>query len=333
MRAKRFSALLLTGIFLFTIMTGCTTTPEKQEAPMIFNSNNETVNPKDYTNPINPVAEGADPFILMHDGVYYLYSTNAVDQGYLVYSSTDMQNWQSHGLCLKKEDVHGDFGFWAPEVMYYKGKFYMVYTSQEHLGIAVADSPLGPFVQEEKKFLNEVNEIDGHFFIDEDGSVYLYFVRFSGGNVIYGAKMQEDMTAYDESTVTELLVAQYPWERQQDRVMEGPSMIKRDGTYYLTYSANHYQSQDYAVGYATSASPLSGFEKYEDNPILHKKGDIVGTGHHSFTTSTDGKQLYIVYHRHFSTTQVHPRMTCVDKVGFTPNPNGGADILVVDGPT
>lgn len=330
---KCLLALLLAGILTIT-MTGCKEeTPEKAEANMIFNTTTETVNPKDYSNPVNPVAEGADPFMLLHDGTYYLYSTNAASEGYIVYSSTDMQNWESHGLCLKKEDVQGDFGFWAPEVMYYKGKFYMVYTAEEHLGIAVSDSPLGPFTQKEKKFLNEVNEIDGHFFIDEDGSVYLYFVRFSGGNIIYSAKMKEDLSGYDESTVTCLLVPQVDWEFKMARVMEGPSMIKRDGTYYLTYSANHFESQDYAVGYATCDTPLGRFVKYSDNPILHKAGDIVGTGHHSFTTSKDGKQLYIVYHKHFSTTAVHPRMTCVDKVSFSPNPEGGPDILVVDGPT
>ena len=74
-------------------------------------------------------------------------------------------------------------------------------------------------------------------------------------------------------------------------------------------------------------------KRYENNPILQRKGDIVGTGHHSFTTSTDGKQIYIVYHRHFSTTEVHPRLTCVDKVYFQKNPEGGPDLLVVDGPT
>lgn len=331
---KPFFTLLFSSIFLLTIISGCTATPEPKEAPMIFNSNQKMGNPNDYQTPINPVAEGADPFILMHEGVYYLYSTNAVDQGYLVYSSTDMQTWENNGLCLKKEDVQGDFGFWAPEVMYYNEKFYMVYTAEEHLGIAVSDSPLGPFTQETKGFLSEEKSIDGHFFIDEDGSIYLYFVMFTGGNVIYGAKMKDDLSGYEENTVTKLLEAQYPWERVMERVMEGPSMLKRDGIYYLTYSANHFQSQDYAVGYATSKNPLSGFEKYIDNPILHKNGDIVGTGHHSFTTSVDGKQIYIVYHRHFSTEAVHPRMTCVDKVIFQPNPEEGEpDLLVVDGPT
>ncbi len=109
-------------------------------------------------------------------------------------------------------------------------------------------------------------------------------------------------------------------------------MLKHGGKYYLTYSANHYRSPDYAIGYAVSDSPLGPFRKYEGNPILHKSERVYGTGHHSFTTSKDGSRLICVYHCHRSLTEIHPRMTCVDWAEFVPRENG-EDVLVVHGPT
>lgn len=284
---------------------------------------------KTYT---NPVCEGADPFILLYNDTYYLYSTNAPD-GYLVYTSDDMSKWTCHGYCLRAEDVQGDRGFWAPEVMYRNGKFYMVYVANEHLGIAMADSPLGPFRQEEKKFLNELCEIDGHFFVDDDGSVYLYFVRFEKGNVLWVARMNDDLLSYDESTATYLFRATDEWELRDSSVVEGAFVLKHKGRYYLTYSANHTRSPDYAIGCAVSNSPMGPFVKVDYNPILSRNELANGPGHHSFTTSKDGGELICVYHTHGSLEKPFPRVTCVDRARFVPNPKGGDDRLVIDGPT
>ncbi len=280
----------------------------------------------------NPICEGADPFILLHAGRYYLYSTNAPD-GYLVYESDNLSDWENKGYCLRKEDVKGDKWFWAPEIMVRNGKFWMVYTSEEHLGIAVAHSPLGPFRQETKQWLSERNAIDGDFFVDEDGTIYLYYVRFDNGNVIYGSRLNEETMTLDEASEHRLIEAQDDWETKDCLVTEGPFMLKHNGKYYLTYSANHFRSPDYAIGYAVSDSPLGPFVKYEGNPILHKNEAVNGVGHHSFTTSKDGSQMICVYHRHNSLTAIHPRMTCIDKAGFVPSADGGDDILVISGPT
>lgn len=281
---------------------------------------------------INPICEGADPFILLHDGKYYLYSTNAPD-GYYVYESDDLVNWTNRGYCLHKDNVKGEKWFWAPEIMYRNGKFYMVYTSDEHLGIAVSDSPLGAFVQEKKQWISERNAIDGDFFVDDDGTVYLYYVRFDGGNVIYGSRLDEDTMTLDENAEKRLISAEEEWETKMGRVAEGPFMLKHNGKYYLTYSANDYRSIDYSIGYAVSDSPLGPFKKYDGNPILHRTENVNGVGHHSFTYSADGKNMICVYHRHNSMTEVHPRNTCIDRAYFEPSDNGDIDRLVIAGPT
>ena len=107
-------------------------------------------------------------------------------------------------------------------------------------------------------------------------------------------------------------------------------MLKHKGKYYLTYTANDFRSQDYAVGYAVCDTPLGNFVKYEGNPILKKDDVQVGTGHHSFTTTRDGKNLLIVYHVHKNKEEVHPRFTCVDRAEFIENPSGGDDILKIN---
>lgn len=278
----------------------------------------------------NPVIEGADPFLLFDGEKYYHYATSAPD-GFIVHSSKDLSEWKDEGYCLKAgESVVGDKCFWAPEIKYRDGKYYMVYVANEHLAVAVADKPTGPFVCPEKQWLSQKNAIDGSYFIDDDGRIYLYYVRFDGGNVIYGAPMS-DMLTLQEDKERELIRAGLAWETRMGNVAEGPYMLKHNGKYYLTYTANDYRSQDYAVGYAVSDSPMGPFVKYDGNPILKKDGVIFGPGHHSFTTSPDGKSLLIVYHIHHDAKEVHPRLTCVDRAHFEKDPRQNApDILKID---
>lgn len=277
----------------------------------------------------NPLMEGADPFILAHAGKYYLYSTNAKD-GFRVFESEDMSEWTERGYCLKKGDVIGEGGFWAPEISERDGKFYMVYVADEHLAVAVAESPLGPFVQKEKKWLSERNAIDGHFFTDDDGKTYLYYVRFDQGNVLYAAEMSEDLLSFDEEHERFLFRAEEEWELKDCSVVEGPFVLKHKGKYYLTYSANHTRSPYYAIGCAVADSPLGPFRKRADNPILCKNERVNGVGHHSFVRAENG-ELVCVYHSHYSKTQFQPRRVCVDRAEFVER--DGEDALVIHGPT
>ncbi len=295
----------------------------------------------------NPIASGADPFVLCHEGVYYLYSTNAPMQGYKVSVSTDLKTWTDKGFCLVSEDVYGEpngnAGFWAPEVYYYNNQFYMIYTVAERLGVAVADSPLGPFKSPKQSFLNnDKREIDGHLFFDDDGKVYIYFVRSGSsvgngtGNEIFGAEFDMQTLTYKNERCL-LYPNRGTWEYVGDAgyVAEGPAMIKHEGRYYLTYSANGYTSQNYAIGLAISDSPLGDYAKYKNNPILKKDPylDVYGPGHHSFTYSPDGKELFMVYHKHKSASSVHSRLTCMDRCVFVYDEELGYDVMSVIGPT
>ena len=300
----------------------------------------------------NPLVKGGDPFILTYGNKYYLYATNSPD-GFLVYESEDLTKWEEKGFCLHKgEGVLGDRSFWAPEITVKDGKLYMVYVANEHLAVAVSDSPLGPFKGTSDKWLSERPQIDGHFFTDDDGTTYLYYVRFDHGNVLYVAKMSDDLTKLDEEHEKYLFRASGEWELRDCSIEEGPFMLKHNGKYYLTYSANHTRSPYYGIGVAVSDKPTEGFVKYEGNPILIMNERVVCVGHHSFTRSRDGKKLLCVYHgRHLLPGKTMPdfskiekpyeimgeyfttRMACVDEAEFVKDPKGGADILVIHGPS
>ena len=217
----------------------------------------------------------ADPFILEDDGWYYIYGTHA-DDGIVVYRSRDMRHWSDrcgnarNALALHKDDVWGDRFFWAPEV--YKlgeGRYLMTYSAEEHICYAESDSPCGPFVQREQRPYLDEKGIDSSIFFDDDGTPYMFWVRFTAGNVIWVAEMTPDLHEVRLETARRLIDARDgTWERVQARVAEGPMVVKHKGKYYLTYSCNDYQSKDYAVGVAVADNPAGPFEDYLGKPLI-----------------------------------------------------------------
>lgn len=297
-----------------------------------------------YNNLNGLVQSAADPFVLEYKGAYYLYVTSDInnDAGIPVYKSFDLVNWGkpvgvNNGLALSREDVWGKKWFWSGDVIEKKGKFYLYYTANEHLGVAVSDSPLGPFTQREKCPLHEnIKEIDASVFVDDDGKAYIYFVRFKNGNEIFVAELNDDMLTMKENTIKLCFRPEQPWEfgehEPRAEVNEGAFMIKHNGLYYLTYTANHFISIDYAVGYAVSKSPTGPWEKYKNNPILSMNEHVHGPGNGMIVNSPDKKELFFVYHTHYDITKVKPRKLAIDRLKFILDTNGG-DILVIDGPT
>ncbi len=287
---------------------------------------------KTYQNPVFGDAQAADPGVLFHDGKYYCYSTSA-PIGYYVYTSDDMVNWKNEGLCCGEVwGIDKSGYYWAPEVIEHNGKFYMIMTVDEHLGFAVADDPMGPFVPEKTWLFDKT--IDGHVFIDDDGQAYLFYVSWRDGHEygIYGCELEDDIVTVRPGTEVQLLKPKEAWEKVDGGVTEGPFLLKRGGLYYLTYSGTGYTSPDYAVGYATSDKPLGEYVRYEGNPVLSRTSKLYGPGHHSFAMSPDGSELFIVYHVHNTTSEVHPRKICIDRARFAPTASG-VDRFEIYGPT
>ena len=265
-----------------------------------------------------PVTFG-DPFIVLYENTYYAYGTNA-DNGIEVYTSDDLEYWtKANELALKKEDSWGSRWFWAPEIYYVKenAKFFMYYSADEHICVATSDSPLGPFKQEIKKpMLESEKAIDNSLFRDSNGKPYLYFDRFNDGLNIWVAELEDDLKTLKMETLKPCIHVSQKWEEVWPRVNEGPFVIKHKDIYYMTYSANSYESPFYGIGFATANSPAGPWTKYAGNPILQKPGDLVGVGHNAIFRDKAGK-LKTVFHAHKSKSSIHPRGMYIADVSFT----------------
>src|SRR5690554_1050150 len=227
----------------------------------------------------------ADPFIMLHDDIYYAYGTNS-DFGIEVYTSKDLKEWiKSPDLALHKNNSYGDKWFWAPEVYFVNNKFYMYYSADEHICVAISDSPEGPFIQNEKRpMIEDEKTIDNSLFIDDDGTPYLFFDRFNDGLNIWVAELEDDLITIKMETMHKCINVSQEWEEVWPRVNEGAFVIKHNDLYYMTYSANSYESQFYGIGCATATDIMGEWIKYSDNPLLQMPGNLVGVGHSSIFT-------------------------------------------------
>ena len=272
-----------------------------------------------------PPLTGGDPFILRHDGKYYLYATNHGD-GIQVYESDDLREWRlcgngRGGFALHRSDTSASRWFWAPEV-YRAGKgFVMYFTRDERISCARAALPTGPFVEVGGGPMYDApdNRIDNTLFVDDDGKAYVFFSRFrhrgGQGMEIWGAELDDARLRLREETCFFCLRSDRPWELISGRVTEGPFVLKHGGKYYLTYSANGYLSHDYAVGYAVADHPKGPYRKAAENPILRRPAGWVGSGHHSFFRDADGR-LRIVFHVHASAEKIHERRVIIGTARF-----------------
>ena len=297
------------------------------------------------SNPIGILHIG-DPFILNDkDGMFYLYATSSAT-GFKVWSSPNLTDWTEHPNCYTaSKESFGYKDFWAPEVIYYHRKYFMHYSARwKHndslrIGVAVADSPLGPFIDVHNKPMMDLGyaAIDGHVFIDDDNEKYFYFAKDCSENIIdgrheshiYAALLNDNLVGL-KSQPQFLIKAEKSWEMLSGTDWlwnEGPFIIKQNNLYYLMYSANFYGSKEYCICYATSKSPLGPFVKGDDNPVLkYKENQVSGPGHNSVFRI--GGMLVCAYHVH--TDYQHPsgdRQLFFDKVYFENNQ------LKIDGPT
>lgn len=247
-----------------------------------------------------------DPSVLFHDGKYYLYPTGD-NSGYDVYISPDLVNWNKGPRVFRSAEP----GVWAPDIFYNAAdrKFYLYYTVNGRIGAAISDRPDGVFI--DHGTLVE-NAIDAHMFLDDDGRYYLYYVQYPGFRIQVQPMASPVLKTGDP---VHLMQATDPWEMKLAALTEAPWMLKHRGVYYLLYSASGADTQDYAIGYATAASPLGPFAKYPGNPIIQKGDNIFGPGHCSVTTSRDG-QLWMIYHQQKDGRRGWDRIICIDPLWF-----------------
>lgn len=284
----------------------------------------------------------ADPTVFVQDGTYYLTGTrNAEPLGFQLLKSDDLRFWKEAGadtlgLVLRKDHTaFGEKGFWAPQILKHNGRYLMTYTASEQTALARSESIGGPYTQEIIEPIDgSEKNIDSFLFKDEDGKYYLYHVRFYNGNYIWVAEFDIDKGKIKPETLKKCFDCTEEWERtsnyKSEPIMEGPTVIKKDGFYYLFYSANHFKNIDYAVGYATAPTPFGPWTKSQNSPIIHRS--IVGengSGHGDLFQDKEGNYWY-VFHVHNSDTEIDPRRTRIILLKFTLNEKTGIYDITAD---
>ena len=247
-----------------------------------------------------------DPSVLFHNGKYYLYPTGD-NHGYDVYISDDLVNWHKGPRVFRSSEP----GVWAPDVFYNPRdrKFYLYYTVNGRIGVAVAERPDGIF-NDQAPLIDHA--IDAHMFLDDDGAYYLYYVEYPGFR-IHVQPMASPRQKKGDPIL--LIQATESWEKKHTALTEAPWMLKHRGVYYLLYSASAADSADYAIGYATAPSPVGPFTKYTGDPIIARGGGVFGPGHCSITTAPDGR-LWMVYHQQKNAARGWNRIICIDPLWF-----------------
>ncbi|MFF3374950.1 family 43 glycosylhydrolase [Streptomyces sp. NPDC002680] len=266
----------------------------------------------------SPVLPGlnADPNIVRFGDTFYIYPTADGFEGwsgtqFKAYSSKDLVHWTDHGVIL---DLGPDISWadsraWAPTMEEKNGKYYFYFCADANIGVAVSDSPTGPFKDALGKPLLKAGDytgqmIDPAVFTDDDGTSYLYW----GNGRAYVVPLNADMVSFDSSKVTNITPSNYN---------EGTFVIKRKGTYYFMWSENDTRDENYQVAYATGPSPTGPWTK--QGVILEKDLSlgIKGPGHHSVVNVPNTDDWYIAYHRFAipGGDGMH-RETTIDKLEF-----------------
>ncbi|KQP53843.1 family 43 glycosylhydrolase [Agreia sp. Leaf283] len=271
----------------------------------------------------------ADPNVVAYGDSYYVYATSDGYPGwsgkeFYVWSSKNLVDWErSAEPILTLDGANGNVPWaignaWAPTIAEKDGKFYFYFSGhnaaldRKTIGVAVADSPEGPFVaQPEAMILNNEavtsgQAIDPATFTDPaTGKNYLFW---GNGSPVY-AELSDDMLSIKQETLKRI-------DGLTD-FREGSFVNYRDGLYHLTYSIDDTGSENYRVGYATATS-IDGPWTYR-GVILQKDPSqgILATGHSSILNVPGTDDWYIVYHRFaMPGGDGQHRETTIDKLTF-----------------
>jgi beta-xylosidase len=266
---------------------------------------------------VTPGEEVPNPFVLVGDGTYYLYSSqpNIYAEDLPVRTSTDRVRWSEPVDAMPSAPSWAYPGWtWAPDVRRIGRTYVAWYTAAAlplnppgvHptmcIGVATAPSPLGPFThvgdapaicQRER-----LGSIDPRMFLDADGELWLHWKSDDNADVtgghgtpsIYAQRLSSDGLTLVGDAVRILEVDQ-AWEGP---IVEAPQLVLVDGRYWLFYSGNWFNQPHYGIGVASCEGPAGPCTKPFDGPWLGSNAQGSGPGEASLFVDDDG--WWMTYH-------------------------------------
>ena len=269
-----------------------------------------------------------DPFVLVHDGLYYMYGTGAAKgNGYGCYTSPDLVHWAGpFNVFTAPADFDGVKDFWAPECHAYGGHFYLFATyfsrATGHRGVSIfrADDPLGPFeeITDGHVTPHERDSIDGTLYVDDAGQPYMVYVEEwtsteDGVGRMAAASLSDDLTHFTTAP-RELFRADDPsWTSSS--VTDGPFVYRsRTGKLLMLWSS--FSAQGYCVALA-SAREMNG-RWLQQHARLYAKGrhHAMDGGHGMLFTDLTG-QLTLCIHAPNSDAPARAQFYPVRDLGYT----------------
>lgn len=273
----------------------------------------------------NPVIRDqftADPTARVFNGKVYIYPSHDIPSpvdrlkewfcmaDYHVFSSTNLTDWTDHGVILTQNNVPwvqpDSYSMWAPDCVCKDGKYYFYFPSTPkgegrrgfNVGVAVADTPTGPFIPEAEP-IKGISGIDPCVLIDTNGESYIYW----SGRGISVAKLKPNMLELASEPIT---VQGLP-----EGFKEGPYAFKRNDKYYLTFP--WVQDKTETLAYAMSDNPMGPFTF--KGIIMDESPSGCWTNHHSITEYNG--QWYLFYHHNdYSPNFDKNRSARIDSLSF-----------------
>ncbi|APS40564.1 glycoside hydrolase family 43 protein [Salegentibacter sp. T436] len=292
---------------------------------------------KNYKNPVVDFNFPDPTVIHAADDNYYAYATNTERNGEViniqVLKSDNLVLWEELGDALPENPNWASSDFWAPHVVYNQKdtKYYLYYSGESNdktigkcLGIAISDSPEGPYIDKGEPLLcgdNFVN-IDPMIYQDEkSGRNYLYWG--SAHESIKMCELSEDLLNFKKGSEVKEII--HPVENSEienyENLIEGVWLSKHKDFFYLYYSGDNCCGDEahYAVMVARSKSPEGPFEKYKNRDgtpvILSKNKDWLAPGHNSIITDKNEND-WLMYHAIDPKDKQKGRVLLMDRINY-----------------
>jgi beta-xylosidase len=250
---------------------------------------------------IRPVIPGdfADPSVIRKGKEYFAIGTSSEWAPHFpIFKSTNLQDWQQTGYVFDKAPDWTSGSFWAPEYYFHNNTYFIYYTARRksdnvsYIGVATSRFPDRGF-KDHGIIIEHGKEAIDAFVYNDNGTLYITWKAYGLDTrpiEILGSRLSENGLSLQGETFSML--------KDEPRIgLEGQSILKKDGYYYLFYSAGNCCGVkcDYNVRIARAKNFKGPYELYENNPVLQENAEWKCSGHGTFVNSPEGKTYYL-YH-------------------------------------